>query len=222
MSLPMITCVVQEAVKILSHEASPVSHSCHYQHSFADLTDVLLPFCIFYFFLSLLFCCILLFLPAMSSLHIIYSSASAQPCWRDQLPLGNDFILPPEKPTPSPPSVSSLTHLGSWEQETVSSISSFQNIPGTQLHSRDQSRHTSKAPQLRRAALKLQCLRLLLSSLPVSHVYLSHLIIPLSAVPSPHLAKKCVLSQTFLTTQDKNSLSFTFLLSSSHNQLIDK
>lgn len=142
--------------------------------STADLTH-LLPFCMFYFFLSLLFCCILLFLPAhcnILSAHHLSFCFSSQPCWRDQLPLGNDFILPPGKPTPPPSSVSSLTHPGSWEQETVSRFSSFQNIPGLQLHSRDQSRHTSKAPQLRRAALKLQCLRLLLSSLPVSHVYL--------------------------------------------------
>lgn len=88
------------------------------------------PFAFFYFILSLLLCCIQLFSSAhcnVLSVHPLFICFSSQPCGRDRFPLGNDFILSPEKPTPSP-SAYFLTHSGSWKQETVSSFSSFQNI----------------------------------------------------------------------------------------------
>lgn len=219
MSLPMFTCVVQEAMKILPHMASPVFHSCHYQHSFADLTNVLLPFCIFYFFLSPLFCCTLLFFPAhcnVLSAHHLFFCFSSQPCWRDQLPLGNDFILPPEKPTPKCFFSNTPWILGIRNSKQFFFIPEHSWAVATQQGSKQA--HIKSTPTEKSSPEAS-----VPSALVIITAYescISHLIVSLSAVPSPHLAKKCVLSQT-LTTRDKN-FNFTFLLSSSHNQLIDK
>lgn len=109
----------------------PVSHCVHFSYSLAHLTRILLPFCIFLFYLVSVFYAAFSFCShcGVLSLHPLSFCFSSQPSWRDYLPLGNDFILPPEKPTPSP-SASLLIQSGSWEQETVSSFSSFQNILG--------------------------------------------------------------------------------------------
>lgn len=182
--------------------------------STADLTH-LLPFCMFYFFLSLLFCCILLFLPAhcnILSAHHLFFCFSSQPCWRDQLPLGNDFILPPEKPTP-PPWI-----LGTRNSKQVFFIPEHSWAVATQQGSKQA--HIKSTPTEKSSPEASVPSALVIITACESCI--SHLIIPLSAVPSSHLVKKCVLSQTFLTTRDKNSFNFTFLLSSSHNQLIDK
>lgn len=71
----------------------PLLMQLHWPHPYAGC-----PSAFFCFILSLLLCCILLFSPAhcnVLSVHPLFCFSS-QPCWREYLPLGNNFILPPE------------------------------------------------------------------------------------------------------------------------------
>lgn len=110
-SLPMFPHGVQEADKIPPCMAQ--SPCCHHWDSVLASSV-----CASRLHLSILSClcfcvafCFSLLHTAASSLHPLSFGSSSQPYWRDWLRLGNDFLLPPEKPTPSPRA--SLTHPGS-------------------------------------------------------------------------------------------------------------
>lgn len=129
MSLPVFPCVFQKADKIPPCMACvPLCPFLIQLSSPHPYTTALLHFSVLSclcFYAAFSFCAHC----GVLSLHPLSFCFSSQPSWRDYLPLGNDFILPPEKPTPSP-SASLLIQSGSWEQETLSSFSSFQNILG--------------------------------------------------------------------------------------------
>lgn len=171
-----------------------VSHCCHSQYSSADRNHgcclpALCDFSSLCFYFSFCFS-----LPHTAvSLSASCSSASTLTCWRRFLHLGNDFILPSEKPTSSPKFFFSNTP-ESWEQETVSIFSSFQNILGHSDTAGIKAGTHQKHPNQEEQPWSFQCLRLL-SSLPVHYVHL------ISSLP-------CLL---FLLQAQQRNLCFTKL-----------